>query len=238
MEVSEGTLLGGRVRYAQPRDGYRTGIEPVLLAASIPARAGQSVLEAGTGAGAALLCLGHRVPGLSGIGVERDTDMAALARRNLTANALPFAIRCDDVTRLSGAPLIDHIFANPPWHDPAGTLPEQPRTAEAKHAPAGTLAAWIGALAPMLRPGGTVTLALPASLAGQAIAEFHEAGLARLMLFPLWPRAGRAAKLVLVQARHGAGLSQVAAGLLLHDRDVYTEAAEAVLRGAQPIVIG
>ena len=60
MDTTEGTLLGGRVRYAQPARGYRTGIEPVLLAAAVPAVPGQAVLEAGTGAGAALLCLAAR----------------------------------------------------------------------------------------------------------------------------------------------------------------------------------
>ena len=65
MLTSDGCLLDGRVRYAQPAsgsDGYRTGIEPVLLAASIPAQAGQRVLEAGVGAGAGLICLAARVP--------------------------------------------------------------------------------------------------------------------------------------------------------------------------------
>ena len=40
METTEGHLLGGRVRYAQPRAGFRSGIEPVLLASFVPARPG------------------------------------------------------------------------------------------------------------------------------------------------------------------------------------------------------
>jgi len=39
---SEDTLLGGRVRLRQPVAGYRVAIDPVLLAASIPAQAGDS----------------------------------------------------------------------------------------------------------------------------------------------------------------------------------------------------
>src|ERR1700712_4723911 len=85
-EITHGHLLDGRVRFAQRRTGFRTGIEPVLLAAAIPARAGQRVIEAGTGAGAALLCLAARVPGVSGLGVELDGEMAALARTNAAGN--------------------------------------------------------------------------------------------------------------------------------------------------------
>jgi len=38
-------FLGGRLGILQPKKGYRAGVDPVLLAASVPARAGQSVLE-------------------------------------------------------------------------------------------------------------------------------------------------------------------------------------------------
>ena len=81
-------LLDGRVRHDQPAAGHRTGIEPVLLAASIPARAGARVLEGGAGSGAALLCLAHRVPGIIGLGLEIDPAIAAIASANATANRL------------------------------------------------------------------------------------------------------------------------------------------------------
>lgn len=136
MPTIPGTLLGGRLRYDQPADGYRTGLEPVLLAACVPARPGQRVLEGGTGAGAALMCLAARVPGLRGAGVELDPDMAALARRNLAANALDgLEVVAGDVLADAPAGPFDHALANPPWHDPAGTPPALPRRALAKHAP-------------------------------------------------------------------------------------------------------
>ena len=50
-------FLGGRLRIWQPRAGYRAGIDPVMLAAAVPARPRQSVLELGCGAGTASLCL-------------------------------------------------------------------------------------------------------------------------------------------------------------------------------------
>ncbi|MBI3708303.1 MAG: methyltransferase [Proteobacteria bacterium] len=57
-------LLGGRVAFRQPAAGYRAAIDPVLLAASVPAATKGRVLELGCGAGAALLCLAHRLPNL------------------------------------------------------------------------------------------------------------------------------------------------------------------------------
>ncbi len=75
-------LLGGRVSYIQPAEGFRAGIEPILLAAAVPARSGERVLEAGSGAGAALLCLAARVPGVLGFGVEQEARLVLLAIDN------------------------------------------------------------------------------------------------------------------------------------------------------------
>ena len=86
MNAATGKLLDGRLTYRQPLNGYRTGIEPVLLAASIPARPGECVLELGTGAGAGLMCLAARIDGISGTGVELDAAQAALAAGNFAAN--------------------------------------------------------------------------------------------------------------------------------------------------------
>ena len=68
-QMSADDFLGGQLRLFQPRTGYRAGIDPVLLAASIPAKPGDAVLELGCGAGTALLCLGRRVQRLSLTGV-------------------------------------------------------------------------------------------------------------------------------------------------------------------------
>ena len=62
-DVSVDQLLGGRVELRQPVNGYRAAIDPVFLAASIPAGAGDSVLDAGCGTAAAALCLVARAVG-------------------------------------------------------------------------------------------------------------------------------------------------------------------------------
>ena len=232
--TTEGTLLGGRVRYAQPRAGFRSGIEPVLLAAHVPARAGEHVLEAGSGAGAALLCLAARVPGVRGAGLERDPALAALAARNAAANG--FA----DLAFLAGDMLgpdlpgpFDHACANPPYHAATGTAsPEAVREA-AKRAAPGLLAAWTAALARRLRSGGSLTLVLSAAGVPEVLAAMAASGIGGIGLFPLWPKPGVAAKLVLLRGVRGArGAFAVLPGLVLHPPagGGFTAAAEAVLR--------
>lgn len=240
MELTQGTLLGGRVRYAQPAHGFRSGIEPVLLAAFVPARAGQRVLEGGAGAGAGLLCLAHRVRGLSGAGIERDPDMAALARENLRANgAGGFTIETRDLTAPAGdGPAFDHAFANPPYHRAGGTASPVAAREAAKRAAPGLLADWARALAGRLRVRGTLSFVLPAAAVPDALAAFGEAGCGSACLLPLWPVAGRAARLVLLRGvRGGRGGCRLLPGLALHEAGGgYTAEAERVLREGAGII--
>ena len=67
-DFTEDRILGGRVLLRQPAQGYRVAIDPVLLAAAAPARAGDLVLDVGCGVGAAALCLAARVPGVRAVG--------------------------------------------------------------------------------------------------------------------------------------------------------------------------
>lgn len=227
-----GSLLDGRVRYAQPSEGYRSGIEPVLLAAAVPAHAGERVLEAGTGAGAGLLCLAGRVRGIGGLGVERDPALAALAAHNLSLNGRgDLFVIAADIRALPLAARFDHAFANPPWHATAATLPLHPARILAKRG-AGSVAEWVAALAARLERGGTLSLILPPARVPEALAAAERAACGSLVLFPLWPKQARPAKLLLLRAvRGGRSPLQISAGLILHEAGGgFTPEAEAVLR--------
>lgn len=235
--TAPGSLLGGRVRHEQLPDGHRTGIEPVLLAASIPARAGQRVLEAGSGAGAALLCLAWRVPRISGLGVEREAALAALARENAEVNGfagLSFAAQA--LEDWADVEKFDHAFANPPWHAPGTESPDRRREA-ARRARPGLFADWTQRLAAALRPRGTLTLVVAADHFTECLAALDAAGCGGLSVLPLWPKAGRAARLVLLRGIKGSrATDRLLPGLVLHAaQSGYTAEATAILREGAPL---
>ncbi len=239
METTDGALLGGRVRHAQPRTGHRTGLEPVLLAAAVPALPGERVLEGGTGSGAALLCLAARVPGLHGVGLERDPDMAALAGANAAANGFDsLAMLQGDLTSLRPDGMFDHSLANPPWHGSGTASPQALREAAKRGAPE-LIGVWARHLAAPLRHGGTLTLVAAAATLPVCLAALREAGCGDPAVLPLWPRSGRPAGLVLVQGVEGGrGACRLLAGLVLHaEGGGYTADAEAVLRGGAALVV-
>ena len=241
--LTRDVFLGGRFHLWQPRDGYRAATDPILLAAAVPARPGQSVLELGCGAGAALLALGMRVPGLTLAGVERQEAYADLARRNLAENGLTATIETGDLTRMPVALRLgfDHVIANPPFYRPA-----DPAAADAGRAQAlreeTPLANWLDTGLRRTRPGGYLTLIHLADRLPQILGLLHDHPCA-LAVRPLVARAGRDAGRVLVQVRKGARTPfRLLAPLVLHvgaqhegDRDDFTPQATAILRQGAPM---
>jgi len=238
-DYTEDHLLNGRVALRQPRQGFRAGLDAVLLAAFVPARPGEAVLEAGSGSGAAFLCLGARVPGLGISAVEREPAMAALARDNAARAGLGAQIEQGDVADLALARRlapVAHGFANPPYW-PGGTPPPGAIRRAATHEAGPGLAAWVEFLTIAISPRGSLTLVLPSARFDAAVAALRGAGFGAVELLPLWPRLGVPAKRVLLRARKGArGPARVWPGLVLHETDGrFTAEAQAILRDAAPL---
>jgi tRNA1(Val) A37 N6-methylase TrmN6 len=230
-------LLGGRVSLSQPARGYRVAIDPVLLAAAVPAVAGERVLDAGAGTGAAALCLAVRVPGCKVVGIELQRALQQIAALNVAQNSLGEQVEML-VGDLAQPPprfawgSFDHVMTNPP-HLAARAASAPPLAERAiAHVEAVPLAAWLQGCVRMLRPGGMLTLIHRAERIGEILAALGDA-LGALVVFPLWPGdpqkpAGR----VLVQGRKGSRAPlALMPGLNLHQEGGrLSAAAEAVLR--------
>lgn len=241
---TDDTLLGGRVTLRQPAAGFRAALDPVLLAAFVPAKPGQRVLEAGCGSGAGFLCLAARVPDLSVVAVEQDAETAELARGNAARNGLggrATVIAGDIADKALAASLghFDHAFANPPFW-PGGTPPPAAQRAAATHEAETDLASWVRFLARGLSRRGTVSLVLPAARFDDGIAALKAAGCGGVLLLPLAPHDGEPARRVLLRGiAQSKAPAQLLPPLVLHRRgEGYTEQAERVLRmgAALPLI--
>ncbi len=240
METSTDRVLGNKLQLMQPKDGYRAAIDPVLLAAAVPALAGQRVLDLGCGVGTASLCLAARLAQVTIIGIDLQPGLVALARNNAAANALG-----DRVHFMAGDLLaftesgFDHVMANPPYleRDKASVSPN-PIKAIANVEGAAKLADWVACAARAVRPGGTITFIHRADRAAELL-SLLAAPCGEILELPLLPKAGAAPKRVLLQGTRGAGSgAHRLAPWVLHGADgAFTAATEAVLRDAAALPI-
>lgn len=230
------TLLGGRVAITEPEGALAATTDTLLLAAAVPARAGELALDIGCGVGAAALCLARRVPGVHVVGVDRDATLVRMARANARRNGAVDRVRFKVGVvggrwpAALGPGSADHVLTNPPYLPPQRAARTR-RSAATVEDPDVGLARWVEHCLALVRPGGTLTAIQRADRLDDVLAAL--AGRAgSIVVFPLWPRDGAAAKRVLVRARPGRRAPLVLAhGMVLHRADGrYTEAAEAILR--------
>jgi tRNA1(Val) A37 N6-methylase TrmN6 len=239
MDVTEDRLLDGRLSLRQPRDGYRAGLDAALLAAACDARPGERVLEAGCGAGAALLAAAVRCPGARFVGVERDEAALALARHNIAANQLQDRVDAiDGDVRASFAALrlgpFDRTLANPPFFDDPSSLRGPAPAKRAAWLADGGLEAWIAFLCKATRQGGAILMIHRADrLADILIGLAPKAG--SIQVRPIHPFADQPAKRVIVRAiKTGKAPLRLLPPLIVHERGgaKHTPEVEAILRGA------
>ena len=225
-EVTEDAFLGGQLRLTQKRSGHRAGHDAILLAAATAVTAGDRVVDLGAGVGAAGLALARRVGGIALTLVEIDPELAALARANVAANALPAEAVVLDVTADAqafadaGLPpdSADVVLMNPPFNDPARHRGSPDDARHVAHvAREETLQAWIHAARRILKSGGALTLIWRADGIADVLTALSR-GFGGLAILPVHGEAGRPAIRVLVRAiKGGKAPTRIQPGLMLND---------------------
>lgn len=246
-DLTHDAFLGGALNIRQPRKGYRAGVDPVLLAASVAALPGQSVLELGCGVGVASLCLQRRVGGLALVGLEIQAVYAELARRNALENSLALEVLKGDLCAMPRElrdRSFDHVIANPPYFGPGVGTGADDEGRETGRREAVPLSEWIDAATRRLRPKGYLTMIQRADRLPDLLAAC-DSRLGDLRVLPLAARLGRPAELVLLRARKGArGRFLLLSPRILHegaahdgDRESYTGEISEILRNGRQLTV-
>lgn len=241
-DLTEDGFLGGRLTIVQPRDGYRAAVDPVLLAASVGAQAGQLVLDLGCGAGVAGLCLARRVPRIELTGMELQPDYADLSRRNAAANGMAMRVIEADLASSGIRDAFDHILMNPPYFAPGTGTPADDAGRETALREATPLADWLRFSARRLRPGGWLHVVQLIARLPDVLAALPST-MGSVAVLPIASRVDRPAGRFILRARKGGRAAFVmAAPLVLHaavrhegDREDHTARAVGILRHADAL---
>ena len=206
--VTEDALLRGRVRLYQPARGARMSLDPVLLAGFVAPPYGR-FLDIGCGAGPLSFLLLARDPAATGVGVELQPRLAALAVRGRADNGWDARLEIieDDVRALGdrlGNASFDLVATNPPYRtlDASPPSPNRER-ALAHHEIALRLSEWVALAARVVRPGGRVGAVLPAQRARELIETLAANGLQAARTRNVHSHANEPASRLLVEARLG-----------------------------------
>lgn len=238
-------FLGGLVTLVQPKRGHRAGLDAALLQSLVPSDASGLAIDLGAGVGTVAFCVAARAPGLSAIGVEKDTDLAACGEAALrrTENAA-FVKRvrlieadATDAATLRAHPALagrkaDWVLMNPPFGPEEGQVSPDPFRRAAHQSTPGLLPSWMASADALLVPGGMLCLIHRADALPQVLAAI--AGrFGGIRLWPAHPSESAPASRILAIARRGsrAPLSLMP-GLVLHQANGgWTPRADAILRG-------
>lgn len=203
VETTTDALFGGALVLRQPRRGYRVNVDALLLAAfAVESRTYRLAIDLGAGVGAVGLALGFSGSVKRVVLLEREPELVALARENLSANALLGDAELQDFER-SGLPFglrqrAELVVCNPPFFPPSrGTPSTRARTARS------------GALEPFVRaahaalagPRARAAFCYPAGALAELFACAEAARLVPKRLRFVQARSDLAARLALVELR-------------------------------------
>ncbi len=202
------TFLDGRLRLIQSRHGYRFSIDAVFLAEFVTVKAGDTVVDLGTGCGIMLLILlaarkvGHCY------GLEVQPELASQAARNAILNGFSGRMHVI-VGDLRNSPMkrkmADLLICNPPYRKArSGRINPDQERAIARHEILATLDDILKAAAFLLKSRGRLGLIYPVERLADLLTKMRRYQLEPKRLQIQYPNSDAPGKLVLVEATLGA----------------------------------
>jgi len=222
----------GRFQLVQPKKiGHRSGMDAMILAATIPDDASGKLADLGAGAGAAGLAVASRVENITVTLVEQSPVMLDFAHRSLAleANAAyhnRIEILGADVT-LTGtarrtAGLADRscnwVILNPPYNDASDRRPPDELRAQARAmSDSDVFEKWLRTACAILAPDGQVSvIARPGSIG--LILDAFEGRFGATEITPVHPRPDDEALRILVTAiKHSRAALKICPPLVIHE---------------------
>ena len=204
-ETLENLQLGG-YRLIQKKQGFRFGMDSVLLADFAKARGRDHVVDFGCGTGILPILMIGRGKGDRYTGIEIQPQMAEMARRSMLLNGLEDRVTILEadiagVTEYIPPCSVDVIVCNPPYGMPGMAMRNQDiGLATARHQEKHTLAAFLKAGFQILKGKGRMFLVYPAPQMFSLMTEIKKQHLEPKHFRLVYPEMHKPANLVLVEA--------------------------------------
>lgn len=219
-------FLGGKLQLIQPINGYRAGVDPVLLAAALPHDAKGRLLDLGCGVGTSGLCALWRNPKLTMVGIEADADAANRCARNAILNRMEDRVivhhqhlgNPEFIDPLKGEE-VDIVITNPPWFEPAHSQKAQGSRGNGRQEGDINLDDWLDYGLRKLRTGGLIAIIHRANRSDDILRIFTNR-VGNLKLIPIWSKKNQAAKHVIILGNKARKTPmRIMPGCIMHSDD-------------------
>ncbi|MCP5382457.1 MAG: methyltransferase [Kordiimonadaceae bacterium] len=237
-KITKDDFLGGRISLCQPEKGYRITSDSVFLAASLNIKAGDKILDIGSGSGGILACLtarlGERAREIIMHGIEIQDDLITLAIKNSGGTIKYYKGDIFGDVPECEPNSYHHVVSNPPYYE-MGKVNASPYKTKAVAQGDGIfdLRVWVERSLRMVRPKGFISIIHRADRLDDIICALSQKA-GSIIIYPLYSKAGKDANRVVIRAQKDAkGLLSLKSGLIVHKSDGhYTDLAENILRHA------
>ncbi len=205
-ETLDELSIGGLKLY-QAEKGYRFSLDPVLLAHFAQLRAGERIVDLGTGSGVIPLLLARLSAATELVGVELQPQMAERAERNVALNDLQERVQIlhgdlRQIRQLLPVASADLVVTNPPYRPlGSGRISPADERAKARHEIAGGLQDFIAAASWLLKNGGRFATIYLAERLPELLSQLLVCGIEPKRLRMVHPRRQEPARMVLIEGR-------------------------------------
>lgn len=195
----------------QKTDGFCFGMDAVLLSGFAAAKAGERVLDLGTGTGIIPLLLSVKTGGEHFTGLEIQTEIAEMAGRSAVLNHLEEKIKIvngdiKEASRIFGAASFDVVTTNPPYmNDSHGLKNPTEVKAISRHEVLCTLEDVVREGAKVLKPGGRMYMVHRPHRLIEILGTMKEYRLEPKRMKFVHPFKDKEANMVLIEAVRGGG---------------------------------
>lgn len=204
-------LQRNNLKIIQKTDGFCFGMDAVLLSGFAAAKAGEKVLDLGTGTGIIPILLSAKTEGEHFTGLEIQEEIARMAARSVVINHLEEKIEIvkgdiKEASRIFGAASFDVVTTNPPYMNDAHGL-KNPTEVKAisRHEVLCTLEDVVREGAKVLKPGGRMYMVHRPHRLIEIINTMTKYKLEPKRMKMVHPFKEKEANMVLIEAVRGGG---------------------------------
>jgi len=234
LDLTRNNILDGEVALYQPKQGFRIGMDSILLASSVNKYT--KCIEFGTGSGIILVYLSKKFPDSKILGVEKNIDLVNLAKKNLKENKITEISAeviqndlDDDSFLKQNNNEYDRVIMNPPYFSPNKVLISK-NSYKISSRYEYDISKWFLAAYKKLKHRGYLNFIFRTENLDLILSILYPKW-GEIKIYPLWPKKNIKSKLMIIQAKKNvkAGL-QILPGLVLHNNDgSYTKACNNIL---------